>query len=52
MNNKYIYRSRISEPKFREIIGLFSLNVDATTIAELVGVSCPTINKILKSLDI
>lgn len=50
MNNKYIYRSRISEPKFREIIRLFSLDVDATTIAEIVGVSRPTINKILKGI--
>jgi len=50
MSNKYIYRSRISEPKFREIIRLFSLDVDATTIAEIVGVSRPTINKILKGI--
>jgi len=28
MNNKYIYRARISEPKFRAIIKLFSVDVD------------------------
>ncbi len=50
MNNKYYYRSRISEPKFREILRLFSVDVDATTIAELVSVSRPTINKILKAI--
>ena len=50
MTNKYIQRSRISEPKFREILRLFSLDVDATTIAELVGVSRPTINSILKAI--
>ena len=50
MTNKYIYRSRISEPKFREILRIFSLDVDATTIAELVGLSRPTINRILKAI--
>ena len=50
MTNKYIQRSRISEPKFREILRLFSMDVDATTIAELVGVSRPTINSIFKAI--
>ena len=50
MNNKYIVRSRISEKKFREIIRLFALDIEATKIASLTGVSRRTITKILKAL--
>ena len=47
IKNKYIYRSRISEPKFREIIRLFAMDIEATKIAALSGVSRNSINKIL-----
>ena len=46
MKNKYIYRSRISESKFREILKLFSLDIEAKKVSELTGVSRVTINKI------
>lgn len=46
MVNKYIFRSRISEKKFREIIRLFTLDIEATKIASLTGVSRHTITKI------
>ncbi len=48
MVNKYIFRSRISEKKFREIIRLFALDIEATKIATLTGVSRRTITKIQK----
>ena len=48
MENKYYYRSRISEAKFRQIIKLFSEDLMATQIANLSGVSRVTINAILK----
>ena len=50
MVNKYFYRSRISESKFREIIKLFSQDLQATQISNLTGVSRVTINKILKEV--
>ncbi len=46
MINKYIYRSRISEKKFREIIRLFALDIEGTKIAFLTRVSRRTITKI------
>ena len=52
MKNKYIYRSRISEKKFREIINYFCIDIEATKIAELTGVSRNSINKILKQVRI
>ena len=50
MTNKYIFRSKISERKFREIIRLFSLDIEATKIAALTGVSRRTITKIEKGV--
>ena len=37
MKNKYCIRSRISEVKFREIIRLFSADIEAKKISELTG---------------
>ena len=50
MTNKYIFHSKISEKKFREIIRYFSLDIEATKIAALTGISRPTINRILKAV--
>jgi len=50
MTNKYIYHSKISEKKFREIIWYFSHDIEASKIAALTSVSRPTINKILKAV--
>lgn len=50
MANKYIFHSKISEKKFREIIRYFSLDIEASKIAHLVGLSRPTINRILKGI--
>ena len=46
MKNKYIKVSHISEQKTREIIHLFSLDIEAKKTAELTGVSRQTINKL------
>ena len=48
MKNKYVYRSRISEKKFREIIKLFSLDLEADQTAKIVDLSRNTINKYYK----
>jgi transposase len=50
MSNKYIFHSKISEKKFREIIRYFALDIEATKISELTSVSRPTINRVLKAV--
>jgi transposase-like protein len=50
--NKYCQRSRISEWKFREIIRYFAMDIEASKIAALTGVSRNTVNKILTALRI
>lgn len=52
MKNKYIYRSRISEKKFREILDYFCLDIEATKISVLSGVSRITLNKLFKQIRI
>ena len=44
MKNKYIYRSRISEKKFRKILWYFSADIEAVKIAEFTDISEKTIN--------
>ena len=50
MRNKYIFHSKISEKQFRAIIRYYSLDIEATKIAQLIGISRPTINRILKAI--
>ena len=50
MNNEYIYRSRISEAKFRSLLKCFSLDVEASKIAVLTGISRNTVNRTLKAI--
>ena len=52
MSSKYLYRSRISEAKFRQIIRLFSVDLNASQISELTGISRNSINKILTALRV
>ncbi|CZE48629.1 transposase [Campylobacter geochelonis] len=52
MKNKYIYRSLISEKKFREILKYFCLDLEAVKIAEICNTSRNSINKILKEIRI
>ena len=52
MINKYQKRSRISEAKFRQLIKLFSLDIEATKIAELTGLSRKTINRVLYKIRV
>ena len=50
MKNRYAKNSKISEAKIREVIRLFSLNLDATQIAVLTGLNRNTVNRFLKAL--
>ena len=46
VKNRYYRRSRISEPKFRQLIRYFSMDLTATNTAELTGISVRTVNSI------
>ena len=48
--NRYIIRSRISEAKFREIVKLFLLDLQANQISQISGISRNSINKYLKAI--
>ena len=52
IKNKYVKCSHISEQKFRQIIKLYSEDLNATQIANLTGISRPTINKYLQAIRI
>ena len=47
MKNKYVKRSKISEAKFRQIVRLFSLDLDAGQIAAITGLNRNTVNRYL-----
>ena len=47
MKNLYRYRSRISAKKFRELIRLFALDLEATKIAALTDLNRKTVNRYL-----
>lgn len=47
ITNKYKKRSRISEAKFRQLLRLFSWNIDATNIAKITDLNRNTVNRYL-----
>jgi transposase-like protein len=50
LKNKYANRSKISEAKFRELVKLFALNLEATQIAELTRLNRNTVNRFLRAI--
>ena len=48
MRNKYVKRSHISEKKFRQLVKLFSLDLDAIQISEISQLNRNTVNRYLK----
>ena len=50
MQNRYAFRSRISEAKIRQIVKLFAVDLDASQIAEVVGVNRNTVNRYLAAI--
>jgi transposase len=50
VNNMYVYRSRISETKFRQLLKLFCLDLTATQITEITHFSLNYVNKYLKAI--
>ena len=50
MSNKYIFHSRISEHDFRRMIRYLSVDIEASKIAILTGLSRNTINRIVPAV--
>src|SRR5262245_8682893 len=50
--NRYVLRSHVSEAKFRQIVRLFALDLEATKVAQLTHVSRRTINRFFHALRI
>lgn len=50
MKNRYFVRSRISERKFRDILRLFCLDIEATKVASITQTSRPAINRIFDKI--
>ena len=48
--NKYAHRSKISEAKFRQLVKLFAIDLDASQIAEVTGLNRNTVNRYLMAL--
>jgi len=48
--NKYANRSKISEEKFRQLVKLFSVDLDAGQIAELISLNRNTVNRYLMAI--
>lgn len=47
LKNKYVNRSRISEAKFRQLVKLFCLDLDAVQLSEITGLNRNTVNRYL-----
>lgn len=45
MENKYVYRSTISEAKIRQIVKLFAVDLNASQLAEITDLNCNTISR-------
>jgi transposase len=52
MKNRYCFRSRISEKKFRQLLRLFAMDLEATKIAQLSGISRIAVNRYLKAIRV
>jgi transposase len=50
MNNKYFFRAKISDTKFRIVLRLFCLDIEAKKVAEFTGLNRGTINNIFHKL--
>lgn len=50
LKNKYANRSKISEAKIRQIVKLFSLDLDASQIAKITGLNRNTVNRYITEI--
>jgi transposase len=49
-SNKYACRSKISETKFRQLVKLFAIDLDASQIAAVTGLNRNTVNRYLMAI--
>src|SRR6266404_589982 len=52
MKNRYSFRSRISEKKFRQLVRFFAMDLEATEIAQIIGISRIAVNRYLKAIRV
>ena len=52
MHNKHIKNAKISEAKFRIILRLFCLDMEAKKVAEFVNLNCITVNRIFDKIRV
>lgn len=52
VKNRYVIGAHISEAKFREILQLFAVDLDASQIAGLSGLSRNTVNRYLRAIRV
>ena len=52
MANKYQKSSHFSDRKYREILKLFSTDISAAAISNILGISRPLVNRIFKNIRI
>lgn len=50
MVNRYATRSKISEAKFRQLVKLFAIDLDALQIAQVTGLNRNTVNRYLMAI--
>ena len=50
MKNRYIHRAKISENKFKQVLQLFCLGLNASQIADVAGINRNTINRYLTGI--
>ena len=50
MKNKYIYRSKVSEAKFRQLVRLFCVDLNASQIAQIANLNRNTVNRLLQGI--
>jgi transposase len=51
-HNRYVFRSHVSEGRFRSVVRLFALDLEATKIATLTKLSRRTVNRFLHGLRV
>ena len=50
MKNKYVLRSKISEAKFRQLVRLFCVDLNATQIVQVAALNRNTVNRLLQGI--
>ena len=50
IKNKYIHRSNISEAKFRQLVRLFCVDLNAIQIAQVANLNRNTVNRLLQKI--